>query len=526
MSDRDLPIRGTDEWRPWHLPRLSGDPWRGPDLPQRRPVFRPTEPVLRPLRVGLAYHVFQSFARNDDLRLLHNLLRQSPIHVFVIPVGSTSTPRGFDRTTYIGHAIDAVENWAQYAICPVGDREQWVVCSAAGGEPIEARLDVDDPPFRLRAGLPIGGPIALPIAEDTLAGAAFQTLVAKALRCDVYVTDVPAMIDLDGKSGYKYPTEAVSPRAAVPLLGLYLRRLGRFRLEQDHRIGRRSPHPAFFSRGDEAITFFHTAVRSMLWATFEWELLSHKAATPEGEQEFKLFADTMLHRLEQVLRERDHVLHMLAVAPNGIAAGFAAGDALDTILLLSLAALDAIAEAIDKVFGLGANNPGWNNGDFLRRLGRKAEALARLFQEEQGGDSYWLLKTLSELRNSIHSEAISRSPKIPVVHEFAGRVLLPIPPARFAKIREHVVAMGGLEQWGVFEAVHGSERAHLHPGEFVEALTPRLFALVHRIMSEALRTVDDPSTRSRGGRYGQPLSEGEQDTLRLLGLERVDYDVG
>jgi hypothetical protein len=85
--------------------------------------------------------------------------------------------------------------------------------------------------------------------------------------------------------------------------------------------------------------------------------------------------------------------------------------------------------------------------------------------------------------------------------------------------------MGGLERWGIFEGVHGSERAYLHPGEFIEALTPRLFAVVHRIMIETLRAVDGTIDRSRETRFGRPLSVGEQDALRLLGLERVGYEV-
>jgi len=153
--------------------------------------------------------VFRAFAWTGDLRLLHAVLSQSPIHLFVILVGGTRSPLGFDRVTYFEEKIDAVENWAEYSIGTVANRERWRVRAAAGGEPVEAWLDIDDGPFRLRADTPILGPMALPTEEGSVAGAALQTLVAKALRCDLYITEAPDLIDFDGGTGYKMLQEAL-----------------------------------------------------------------------------------------------------------------------------------------------------------------------------------------------------------------------------------------------------------------------------------------------------------------------------
>jgi hypothetical protein len=65
VPNRDIARRSDDDWGPWHLPRLSGDRWRGPDLPQLHPVFRQIEPPLRPFRVGVSYRVFRSLGRDD-----------------------------------------------------------------------------------------------------------------------------------------------------------------------------------------------------------------------------------------------------------------------------------------------------------------------------------------------------------------------------------------------------------------------------------------------------------------------------
>jgi hypothetical protein len=180
----------------------------------------------------------------------------------------------------------------------------------------------------------------------------------------------------------------------------------------------------------------------MLWATFEFELLSGSLAAQADAQEFKLFVDTMLHRLEQMLRERDRLFQLLAVAPTDSAIGYFAGDSFDTILLLSLAALDAAAEAVNKIFELNIDKPSWNNKGFVKDLSKLCEGLARRFRAATGGDDFRVFRSLSELRNSIHSEAISHAPAIFVVHDFPGRVLLPIPASRFSAAKEHFAAMG------------------------------------------------------------------------------------
>jgi hypothetical protein len=439
-------------------------------------------------------------------------------------VGGVEAPVGFDTYHHIASGLDVVENWTRYVTKKAPDRTRWYLRAAAGGEPLEAWLDVDDPPFRRRAGLPPSGPFALPTDEDTTAGAAFQTLVAEALRCDLYITDYPGAIDLDGETGYKYPIEAVSPCAAVPLIGLYLRRLGQYRLEHEHQLGRLRRSHAWRGDGAQSVTFFHTGVKSALWATFEWNALAG-TMTPADREEFRLFSDSMLHRLEQVLRERDRLLHLLAVAPDGIDEAYAAGDVLDAVLLLSLAAIDAAAEAANLVFALGVNKPSWSDKQFIAKLATKSQGVADRFGECTGGGDYRVWSALKELRNAIHSEAISRMPVIYVVDDFAGRVLLPIPATRFVKVRDHFddEEMGGLDRWGIFENVQGTSGAHLHPGEFVEELVPRVFALIHRIMVAALKDLGISPDALHANRYGRPLAVSEQDALALLGIKRVHY---
>jgi hypothetical protein len=83
--------------------------------------------------------------------------------------------------------------------------------------------------------------------------------------------------------------------------------------------------------------------------------------------------------------------------------------------------------------------------------------------------------------------------------------------------------MGGLKSWGIFEDIRDCPGAHVHPGEFVEALLPRTFALIHRIMVEVLSAKGVPTTSLSGVRFGRPLSDSEANGLALLGLDRVIY---
>jgi hypothetical protein len=522
MTVRDILSNSTEEWRPWHLPRLSGDPWRGPNLPQCHPVFRPSEPALRPLRIGVSYEVYRLLRREPRGALLGRLLCQEPIRTFIIPVGATPPPPGFKWCRYGTGPMEAVENWSEYATTEARGRARLIVRASACGESTETPLDVDDIPFRRSAGLPVDEPFVLPTSEDDPAAPAFQVLVAKALRCDLFITVRPALTDLDAGGGYKHPTEPISPDAAVPLIGLYLRGLGYYRLGDGTLLGRRWRAEPPYRDATQAITFFHQAAQAMLWATFEWELLSDRLADPSDRAEFTAFGGTMLHRLEQALRERDRLLRMLAVAPFDAAPAFFAGDAFDMILLLSQAALDASAEAVNLLFGLGARNPAWTRS-FVGTLPAKCQPLADLFSEKTSRPHYHIWQALSELRNSIHSVAISGTPTIYVAHDFAGRVLLPIPDRRFAIVREHLEKLGGLTRWGVFEDAIHQNRPALHPGEFVEQLVPRVFDLIHRVMIATLVAAGVVTYPMSGGRFGRPLSDTEADTLRLLGLARVPY---
>jgi len=462
--------------------------------------------------------------QTPDGNLLYRLLTQPHVHVFVIPVGGTTPPSGFDRVRHAGQTREVVENWALYEVIDARGRTHLFVRSAAGDEPIETLLNVDDEPFKWSAGVPVDEPFELPIDEEGRAGAAFQTLVAKELQCDLYITDAPDAVDLDGETGYRYPTEIITPEAAIPLLGLYLRGVGRYRLETDRQLGRRQPVIPPIRGGEDVVVFWHTAARSMLWAADDWEHIDDLIPDPAKSEAFAVFAESVLHRLDQLLRERDVLLRFLAVAPAGIEAGYLAERSLDVILLLALAAVDATAEAVAAAFDLDAKRRAWTDERFLKKLSAACTGLADLFQPHTGGDHYAVWQVLSVFRNAIHAEPLSHDPRIPVVHDYAGRTLLPIPPARFDDVKRYLTGMDGLDRWGVYEGVNGSNKARLHPGEFVEQLVPRVFALVQRIMVEALKGKEVPMNKTWGNRYGRPLSGGEADTLRMLGLGRVAYD--
>ena len=473
------------------------------------------------MRIGIAWETFAELDATEDGRLLKYLLSEAAVRPVVIPTSNRQPPKGFEHVTVAESGTNAWMHWAQYHR-ELGTPETRLEVAALLEESVmRERLLVDDPWYRHVAGLkPIAG-FAFPADGRSRQGAAFQLLVAKALRCDLFITDLSAAVDLDGDTGFQYPVETVSVTMAVPLIGLYLRRCGVFGLTLRDQVGKRTNRSESLRAGYDAVEFFNLAVASCLPRSCEWSSLSRKIDDPDAAANFKGYASSVTHRLEQVLRARDGLLEVLAVSPSSIEPAYVAGDLFDQVLLFSLAAVDATAEAVNSLFALGKVKPMWTTEGFRNAARTLAAEVVELFEERNGGEHYQTWKVMSELRNSIHSAAMSYLPEISVVGDFAGRMMLPIPGHRFVSVKKVLKQPDELRQWGIFEATGQDTEARLHPGVFVEQLVPRAFGLINQIMT---RSIDAHARRGDQKYRSQSilsLSFPERARLKMLGLECV-----
>jgi len=286
----------------------------------------------------------------------------------------------------------------------------------------------------------------------------------QAVGADIYVTEREF---LHRRGGYVTSGVTVcSPAEALPLVSLYLRIQGDFRVRSDHT----------FNRG----LFYWVGTREILPAAWRWVAACLQHSTHSGDESIFLLAGSLLQRIDRALETRDHLHATLNRAQDNDLQDDALAH-LDVILISFMAAFDVAARVAHRVLQLGGDEyrAAWQN---RRRRGwwvrvQAAEpALAAVVAAGSDGDH--ILTIVRLMRNSVHGVALQSV-------GYRRRIgpqetLVGLPERDQSTLLVAMQAVGGQDSWGVRPTIPGL--THVDPGVIVERLFETVVPLLDQLI--------------------------------------------
>jgi hypothetical protein len=211
-------------------------------------------------------------------------------------------------------------------------------------------------------------------------------VAGEALHADIFITERPYLRERQWATS---STTLCSVEEAVPLIGLYLRAQGEFRVSRD--FG--------YDRG----MFFWVATRDLLPEGWRWFSACVHSARNGEDDSIELLGSAAIDRVNRSLRARDR----LCIALNRPQTNSTVDEileALDIILLMLMGSADATARVAHHALGIGGTprNAAWHRTGqtWFRDMRKAAPALASVVGKgSAGGRTLWVLSTL---RNSVH----------------------------------------------------------------------------------------------------------------------------
>jgi hypothetical protein len=304
---------------------------------------------------------------------------------------------------------------------------------------------------------------------------------------DALVTASPLLIDPALLGPMARDSNAMPAKAALALVGLYLRARDDFTL-------RRLPGlRQTFDRG----LFYWVLARELL--PNAWRSTSagaqHKQATGD-DRVFQLFISAIT-RLDRALRARDRLHHQLKLEQSNDTADEAL-FALDTFLVFLVAAFDAVGRAAHLTYGLDSSRlyeVSWRRPWRIRQLAPVAASLAQLM--ENGTAARDALDLVALLRNTVHGEALRT-----IAAKYSSRAVqnvLLLPKDQEGQLLAIIDRRGGNDAWGIRKLP--SFGVSIHMDVFVESVFPMgihaLDSLIGGIEVERLAGVQ-PTTLPAG----------------------------
>lgn len=305
-------------------------------------------------------------------------------------------------------------------------------------------------------------------AADRRRADALAAKVAEAIGADIFVTKRPYLHAMAWQ--VTDSVTFVNVDDALAVLGLYLRAQGEY-------VTYRSPDGRDSVVMDRGL-FFWVGARELLPSAWRWFAACAQYSVGAGDEGPLLLGQSVLQRTQRALQVRDEV-HLALNRPQDIDTAEAALSALDVVLLLLMGVVDATALVAHRVLGLTspAHHSGWQRSDWIKEVAAAAPRLGAIFGP--GTDESHTLTIVRLLRNSIHGEAMQA---VGVGRPQRERTLVGMPALHAPKLKDALVALGGLAAWGVEELVAG--QLHFDPGIFMERLFPHVMAMLNQIMDE------------------------------------------
>ncbi|MBO2448667.1 hypothetical protein J4573_16315 [Actinomadura barringtoniae] len=298
---------------------------------------------------------------------------------------------------------------------------------------------------------------------DTLA-----VLVADQAHADIFITNRPYLFE---SKRHSYSNLTVCrPEEALALIGLYLR-------AQGERVIPLAPVGGHYLRLEGGL-YSWVGARELLPSAWRWYTACVQHASAAGDDSLLYLGGSALQRVQRALEHRDNVHCSLNQIQDGVTLE-AALSSFEVALILLLGAVDATARVAHTVLGISGKtrDAGWQSPGWLSKVGTSAPALAAIFAS--GTDEQCTLTILRLLRNTVHGEALRG---MRVQSSSAERkTLFGIPRDDESILRASFAALGGEESWGVEQLHRGF---HADPGVLLEALFPRVIALLNLVMDE------------------------------------------
>lgn len=266
-------------------------------------------------------------------------------------------------------------------------------------------------------------------------------MAAQALGADIYVTDRDYL--LERRDRFAKEVTVVNADEALTVIGLYLRSQGRYVTW--------SAAPVGSTEELGQTNYFRIGVWELLPSWWRWHtaIAQHGALT--SRRGTLGFTFTLIHRLQSVLRERDH-LHVLVNSPQDALSDGEVLTCVDTILTQLMAACDVTARVAHGVVKpeIGFRQSGWQRKDFVDKVGLKSPELAAIFVH---GEMAWsTMRLLAALRNTIHEVAIGAVGIADTGSYRRDRIALQISDDSSAgpeSVLSLIQSLGGASEWAV-----------------------------------------------------------------------------
>lgn len=408
--------------------------------------------------------VDRTVVRVDPRVLLSRLLTDPLVRLYRYsdegPPATVEPKReAWDTTVYEGWAVVTDRD---------PDHQLWQVTSASkDGFTISAvtgnATDVAAADRRSDAYRELGEDIA---SERRRADTLAAMVAEQAVNADLYVTDRPYLHDR-GRAFARGVTICHSEEA-LPLLSLYLRRQGRFLVDQRF----------VFNRG----LFYWVGTRELLPEAWRWFTACVQHSTVSGDDALMLLGTSLLQRVDRALETRDEIHAALNQTQNNDVREDALAN-LDVVLILLMAAVDITARVAHKVFGLPSGDEyraAWQNrrpGGWFDAIQASAPALTAVVADgTPGADTLTILRLL---RNSVHGAALQGLGFNP--RRGSQESLVALPREDHAMVLAAMDRLGGRDAWGVRGLLPG--RTHVDPGLLVDRLLVNAIELLNALLA-------------------------------------------
>jgi hypothetical protein len=292
-------------------------------------------------------------------------------------------------------------------------------------------------------------------------------VAVQGIEADVFITDREYLLSGGSRLVEGRGVLVASIKDAIPLLSLYLRAQGIYKLP--------TPMKNFnhtFNRG----LFYWVGTRELLPEGWRWFSACVHHSSGSGDDKLLGLGGSTLSRVQRAIEARDRVHVALNRKTNNDINDDALGN-LDHVLTLLMGAVDASARVAHYILGIpgGEYNAAWQRDKWLKEVRAEEPALASLF--DKGSSQWHALEILRLLRNSVHGKALQG-----ITLDANGEIdtVMRLPKEDELAILTSMDALGGRDAWGYKPFAPGYD--NIKPGILVDKLMEECVKLLNAIM--------------------------------------------
>lgn len=325
-------------------------------------------------------------------------------------------------------------------------------------------------------------------------------VAVQGIEADVFITDREYLLSGDSRLVEGRGVLVIDVKDAIPLLSLYLRAQGIYKLP--------TPMKNFnhtFNRG----LFYWVGTRELLPEGWRWFSACVYHSSGSGNDSLRGLGGSTLSRVQRAIEARDRVHVALNRKTNNDINDDALGN-LDHVLMLLMGAVDASARVAHYVLGISGSehNAAWQKDKWLKKVHAQEQALASLFDE--GSTQWHTLEILRLLRNSVHGEALQG---ITLDANGETDTVMRLPKKDELAILNSMDALDGRDAWGYKPFAPGYD--NIKPGLLVDKLMEECIKLLNAIMKAT--PVERLSHIERANLQNEPpTDEASRGTLDIF----------